>query len=167
MSCAEDRGPDPHPACAEARFSRPVAAPMQLLYLPFLKCGACIGSPLAPHSCQSGGQGTRTLTSTFVEICVSSAVQQTDICLSSLSGVRGEKPSRLTPHLSLFSASSRNRTDTFSLEDCNAAFTPHSPFNAGTAETSFQKVFWGPSRIFSYPERESNPLYGALAGYVK
>lgn len=85
-----------------------------------------------------GGQGTRTLTSTFVEVCVSSAVQQTDICLSSLSGVRGEQVrvkkshvSPLTSHLSPLRANSWTRTSTFSLEDCNATVTPCSPFNAG------------------------------------
>ena len=61
---------------------------------------------------------------------------------------------------SKFCASSRNRTDACSLEDCNAAITPHSPFNAGAAGDilRFQKVFLGLPRIFSYPERESNPL---------
>lgn len=54
-------------------------------------------------------------------------------------GVRGEergvRPSHLTSHssplTSCLRASSRTRTSTFSLEDCNATVTPYSPFNAG------------------------------------
>lgn len=115
----------------------------------------------------SGGQGARTLIPTFVGNCVSSAVQQTDICLSS--GVRDVKGSecekKVSPshvfHISHLSASSRTRTSTFSLEDCNATVTPYSPFNVGRTNL-LRQIFRGlgqkkSSHIFLYPGWDSNP----------
>ena len=118
----------------------------------------------------SGGQGTRTLIPTFVGNCVSSAAQQTDICLSS--GARDVKGSecekKVSPshvfhvfHISQLSASSRTRTSTFSLEDCNATVTPYSPFNVGRTNL-FSTDFPGfrpkkSAHIFLYPGWDSNP----------
>lgn len=58
---------------------------------------------------------------------------------------------------STFCASSRTRTDTFSLEDCNAAVTPYSPFNVGRTQPLSQR-FWGLSKLC--PPTSSRTLGG-------
>ena len=125
-------------------------------------------SPLASVTC--GGQGTRTPIPTFAGNCVSSAAQQTDICLSSLLEVSSEerevrKSSHLIPRFSLlFPVRVAGLEPTPSVWKTVTLPLRHTRHSMWAARTCFPTDFLGlkpkmSAHIFLYPGWDSNPHF--------